>query len=64
VCAIHYSILRCVTGEDEVAGFDRLVARETCFVHRFVGRFAVVFVVEQTPQPPVAAYFLESLTIN
>jgi hypothetical protein len=48
--------------EDNVASFDMFVAGEAGFVHRLVGRFAVFELTE--PQPPVAAYFLESLTIN
>src|SRR5215469_22823 len=44
------SIERCVTGKDEVLSFDRLVARETSFVLRLVGRFTV----RKVPEPPAA----------
>jgi len=47
---------RCVTVENNVAGFDDLVAGKAGVVHRFVGGFAVVKLSEA--QPPVEAYFL------
>ena len=62
--AVVLSILvsRCVMGEDKVANFGRLVAGKAGFVHSLVVRFAVGELSE--PQPPVEAYFLESLTMN
>ena len=42
--------LRCVTGEDRVACFDGPVAGEAGFMHRLVGRLAVV----ELSKPPAA----------
>jgi hypothetical protein len=41
---------RCVMGEDKVASFDRLVAREAGFEQRLVGRSAVF----ELSKPPTA----------
>jgi hypothetical protein len=49
-------------GVDQVVIFGRLVAGEAGLVQRLAARFAVRKVSE--PQPPVAAYFIESLTLN
>jgi hypothetical protein len=62
VQGFSFWLLRCVTGEDIVAIFRRLVAGEAGLVQRLVARLAVLKVNE--PQPPVAAYFFESLTMN
>jgi hypothetical protein len=50
-----------VTSEDKVPRFDLIMAGETGFhEHLVVRRFAVLEV--SKPQPPVEAYFFESLT--
>jgi hypothetical protein len=48
--------------EDKVTSFDRFVAGKAGFEQRRVGRFAVFEL--SKPQPPVVAYFFDSLTIN
>jgi hypothetical protein len=40
--SVAVGVLRCVTGEDQVALFDSLVAGKAGFEHCLVGRFAVV----------------------
>jgi len=50
VPSIRNKVLRCVTGEDKVAIFGRLVTREAGFVLRLVGGFAV----RKVCKPPAA----------
>ena len=57
-----FSVLRCVTGEDKVACFGRLVAGKAGLVQRLVARLSVLKVSESPAA--VAAYFFESLTMN
>ena len=52
----------CVTGEDVVAIFSGLVAGKAGLVQRLAA--GLPFVKSAKPQPPVAAYFFESLTMN
>src|SRR5687767_10068924 len=47
---LWFSVLRCVTGEDEVASFDSMVAGKAGVEHRLVGGFAVV----ELSEPPAA----------
>ncbi len=45
----RFFVSGCVTGEDKVASFGRLVAGEAGFVHRLVGRFAIFIKLSETP---------------
>jgi len=53
---------RCVVSKNVVAIFHRQMAGEASLVQRIVARFAVREV--GVPQPPDAAYFFESFTMN
>ena len=61
--AVYFSLgARCVVSENVVVSFGRHVASEAGLMQRLVARLSVLEVTN--PQPPVAAYFFESLTIN
>jgi hypothetical protein len=49
-------------GKDKVAIFGKLVAGEAGFVH--ASSAGLPSLKSANPQPPVAAYFFESLTMN
>jgi hypothetical protein len=48
-CAPSTSVLRCITGEDEVTRFDSLVAGKAGVEHGFVGGFAVLIKLREPP---------------